>query len=256
MEIFKIPNVEGWFDVLGNPHRRKILKLLYKEYPQDLYQDEIAKKIGITPIAVNKHLELLERKGIIFIKEKDREGGRGGRKLKCCYFNPKFKFPHNFESPFSIKFDKSKSTAKDEYIDVEIEDISKTKMDLERIQLTDLEKADYIQNIQQLQVSQNDIHQYQSKLIEAQKRWENSSQKILEIIKQDEIIQVYSYLLETFGTDKLFTRQDIRSQFKYNYDTAKMITDILERDVGLATFVEMDEEERDPKWRLIDFTSS
>jgi len=173
--------------------------------------------------------------------------------LKWCYFNPKFKFPHNFSSPFSIKFDKFESTATEKYIDVEIEDISKTKMALERIQLTDLEKADFIQNIQQFQVSQNDIHQYQSKLIGAQKLWENVSQKILEIIKHDEIIQVYSYLLETFGTDKLFTRQDIRSQFKCSYDTAKMITDILERDVALAEYIEMDEAERVPKWRLIDF---
>lgn len=192
---------------------------------------------------------------MILIKEKDREGGRGGRKLKWCSFNPRFKFPHNFGSPFSIRFDKSKSTAKDEYIDVEIEDISKTKMDLERIQLTDLEKADFIQNIQQFQVSQNDIHHYQSKLIEAQKLWEDSSQKILDLIKQDEIMQVYSYLLETFSTNKLFSRRDIMSQYHCNFDTAKMITDILERDLGLAEFIETDEEERLPKWRLIDFSN-
>lgn len=250
-----MPKVETWFDVLGNPHRRNILKLLYKK---ELYQDELAKKIGITPIAVNKHLEILKNRGIIFIKEKERQDGRGGRKLKYCYFNPKFKFPHNFGSPFSIKFDRSRSKSheEEEYIDVEIKDVSKSKIDLDEIQLTDSEKFEFIKYIKEFQVSQQDIQLYQPKLMKAQNRWDTSSQKIIELIKQEDIIQVYSYLFENFSTTKLFTRQDVMSaRFNCSYDTAKLIIDILERDLELAEYVEMDQEERDPKWRLLNFTN-
>jgi len=235
----KMPN--DWFDILGNSHRRNILKYISKK---PLYQNEIAIKLGITPSAVNKHLELLQERGIIIIKELERIEGRGRRKLKYCYFNPKFSFPQNFNYPFSIKFDRSgsKSVEEDEYIDVEIEDVTKTKVDLERIQLNDSNTSEFTHVIQKLQFSQSNVVKYRNKFIE--------------IINQYEIVQVYSYLLETYSTTQLFTRQDIMSHYKCNFDTAKLITDILERDVGLAEFIEMDQTERVAKWRLIDFTLS
>lgn len=56
------PDIDQYFSLLENPIRRRLLELLARE---ELYPLQLARELGISPTGVMKHLNLLEKVGLV-----------------------------------------------------------------------------------------------------------------------------------------------------------------------------------------------
>ncbi|MHA2337101.1 MAG: ArsR/SmtB family transcription factor, partial [Candidatus Hodarchaeales archaeon] len=85
---------EFWLDILGNPHRRKILRMLSV---RPMYPQELSRKLGISPRAVQKHLKQLKDQGVLNNKKIPRK--EGGKEFVFYNLNRKPFFSYYISNP-------------------------------------------------------------------------------------------------------------------------------------------------------------
>lgn len=102
-------NADDWLDILSNKYRRRILRLCSM---RPCYPQEISKLLNLTPAAVSKHLQELEKRNLVVRREEVRS--EGGRNIQYYYapFRPRFNF----------------NMASNDLIDIEITDESENSV--------------------------------------------------------------------------------------------------------------------------------
>ncbi|MFX0184404.1 MAG: helix-turn-helix domain-containing protein [Candidatus Hodarchaeota archaeon] len=237
-------DIDTWLNILGNPYRRKILRLLSF---RPLYPQQLAKILGITPRAVSKHLEQLNRHGVVDFKEKERM--KGGRRLKL-YHVPRTAF-FTFEIPhprhYRVKYSKGKRdlTPWEEKYPNHMEKINSglTNTDREKLRLGFQALWDYHKELQELD----------EKRLNVMNKRENHFRQIINSFKDKKlsnmIIGLWLSLLERFGTTDDWSIKEVMNILNVDYDTALTFIDFLEQELQIIEFNKT-ANPRNPTWRL------
>ncbi|MHA2366419.1 MAG: ArsR/SmtB family transcription factor [Candidatus Hodarchaeales archaeon] len=246
-------NLDLWFQVLGNPYRRKILQLIAEK---PLYQEEISKRLGITPRAVNNHLKFLEENGILIMKDKKRP--KGGRNLKYCHLKNPFSFSIDIGNPVFFKINKYKPIEEDEYIDIEIEDNSNSEFNQEFTDISTDDHTSLEKIIREIQLSEDHIKEIQTSLSKELTNQKELSKKLTKFFLKRKlpsmIAYLYKNLLLKYGTSSSWSRKDILEILNTNYDTTNSIINYMEKNLGIIKFDKIFDD-RIPKWKLIQYRS-
>ncbi|MFX1254970.1 MAG: ArsR/SmtB family transcription factor [Promethearchaeota archaeon] len=248
-------DVDTWLDILGNPHRRKILMLLAF---RPMYPQKIAEILGITPRAVINQLESLKKQGIVDRKERKRK--QGGRDLLLYYV------PRNAFLSLDIR---NPSCSKVRYSKTEWHPI---KWDIKtQIRPIDSEKKDFgievkknqdfevgvvkeIQNgLQELWKYHRELQELDNKRLELMRKREEQFNTISSHFEDKRlaglIIMLYRVLLDRFGTTSYWTVKDVMEITNVDYDTAQELIRILEEEFHAAEFNKAGNP-RNPSWQL------
>ena len=211
------PKPEDFLNLLGNKHRRRIMKLCSI---RPLYPQKIAEILGLTPAAVIKHLQELEKSKMIIKKTEPR--AEGGRDIQYYYvpFRPRFNF--NLANEDLIEIDIVDESDKDvpatpsrkkfldtESINDEEYNIIKNKfnrfleLEKERIEINNKFKA---------------LHERQFALFR-KIRSQNPQQQLL--------FKVFRFLLDRYGFEEEFSERDIIENLGVDEMSAREIIDVL-----------------------------
>lgn len=209
-------NVDDWFFVLGNKHRRQIMRLcsIRPCYPQ-----QIAEILHLSPSLVTKHIAELEKRNFILKREEQRS--EGGRNLQYYFvpFRPRFNF----------------SLANDDLVEIDIIDESEKdvpttpsrKRIIDITQIDQNEKNDLQEKLKafiSLEEERIEVHKKMQELHEKQRsffksiRSNNSQQQIL--------VKIMRFLLDAYGFNGSFSQKDLETDLGVDSESAQEIIQI------------------------------
>ena len=239
-------NSEIWLDLLGNKHRRKILRLLSL---RPMYREQLAKELGITPHAVHKHLQELAKHGIISEKRVPRKSGGKETVFFRLPRKPFFMFDISQPNCCNVRFvDAPKRAWK------KIEILSQEdEMNLFSFDQSELKKIE--NTLTSLQSKELMIHELDKKRMDlVNERANLINESISEIEAKQGAMYIYTLyrdLLNRFGLEKPWRVKDIMEILNIDYDTAYHLIDLLENKLKVVKFDENASTPREPKWKLI-----
>jgi predicted transcriptional regulator len=231
-------NADEWLDVLSNKHRRKILRLcsIRPCYPQ-----EISRLLDLTPTAVIKHLQELEKNNLIVKREETRS--EGGRPIQYYHvpFRPRFNFNLASKDLIDIEIvdetDKSvpETHSRNKLLDRESfkDEIGSIKSNYKILINHEKEKIEAFRKLRKLQHEQERFF----KTIQSK----NSSQ-------QQILFKIIRFLIDRFGFDKTFSHQDIMDGLGIDLDSAEEIIQILSIDLDIISKTSSKTESSLPLW--------
>lgn len=241
---------EDWLDILGNPHRRKILEML--SY-RPMYPQLIAKILGITPRAVFKHLEKMKNLGILEYQEQNRQAG--GRKLhvyhlpRNAFFSFELSKPSCFRTTYSQR-GKIPQTHKTPD--------SLSKSSFTKLKLTKDMKSDIISGFKDIWTINEDLQDLDIKRLNLMKKRDEVNKKINNHLQNNSlgnmIAFLYRLLVEEFE-NRSWTRKNIMDILSINYDSADEIIKLLEEEFQVIEF-DKSSNPRNPSWKLKDLLKS
>ncbi|MFX0062546.1 MAG: ArsR/SmtB family transcription factor [Candidatus Hermodarchaeota archaeon] len=238
-------DVDTWLDILGNPHRRKILMLLAF---RPMYPQKIAGILGITPRAVIKHLEKLEEQGIVDRKERKRP--QGGRDLLLYYVPRNAFFSFEIRNPSCSKVRYSKTEWHPIKWDVrnQIKPVDSEKKEFEEEVVKEIQSG-----LQELWKYHRELQELDNKRLELMRKREEQFNNITSYFEDKRlaslIIMLYRILLDRFGTTGNWTAKDVMEITNVDYDTAYELIRILEEEFHAAEFNKAGNP-RNPSWYL------
>lgn len=215
-----------WLDILGNRHRRRIIQLCSV---RPLYPQKIAEILGITVPAVIKHLQELEKYGIVVKKTEPR--AEGGRELQYYYvpFRPRFNF----------------NLASDDLVEIDITDESDKEVpstpsrgkiiDLDSI--TSEEVISIRENVKtfiHLEHERIEVTKKLNKLHEKQ-RFFFRSMRSTNSPQQQILLKIIRFILDRYGFDEPFSQQDLEKGLGIDIESAKDVLQILSGDLNIIS---------------------
>ncbi|MFW9992162.1 MAG: ArsR/SmtB family transcription factor [Candidatus Odinarchaeota archaeon] len=240
---------DTWFNALGNPYRRKILRLLSFYGP--MYPQELARRLKITPRAVIKHLEYLKEEGIVTKEKMKRDSG--GRDIHYYRFpwNAFFAFDLSSPSCFRMKkISREKTTPhrwKKRQKVINFGEIQE-KFSEEATKMIQAE-------LKELWKYHKEIQQLDNKRLKLMAERENQFKSFEEHFRDKQlanlVLILYRGLLDRFGTDNNWSHKDVMDIANVDYEPAYELIRILEEDLRVAAFNEIGDP-RNPTWRLKD----
>ena len=192
-----------WLDILGNRYRRRIIQLCSV---RPLYPQKIAEILGITVPAVIKHLQELEKYGIVVKKTESR--AEGGRELQYYYvpFRPRFNF----------------NLANDDLVEIDIIDESdkeipstpsrKKIIDLDSISTEEVnEIQEKVKTFIILEHERIEIMEKLHKLHEKQRFFFKSIRSSDH--QQQILLKIIRFILYRYGFDNPYSEEDLTKDF-------------------------------------------
>lgn len=243
---------EFWLDILGNPHRRKLLQMLSI---RPMYPQELSRKLGISPRAVQKHLKQLKDQGVLNNRKIPRK--EGGKEYVFYNLNQKPFFSYDISNPAfcGVRFIKLDKREGKPWKSIPISDSEdKFNLNIDEDSINKLKRGFEI------------IHQSQSKLsaIEEDRHQilnyqEEELKKVLTDVKFPQevniLLNLYQHLLGKFGTSNPWSLSDVIRFLQIDYDSAMAVIEMLEKDLKLIEYDPKSSDLRSPKWRLKEKTN-
>ncbi|MHA2298530.1 MAG: ArsR/SmtB family transcription factor [Candidatus Hodarchaeales archaeon] len=240
---------ETWLNALGNPYRRKILRLLSF---RPMYPQELARHLRITPRAVIKHLEYLEKFNIITKEEIKRP--KGGRDVHLFRFpwNAFFSFDMSNPSCFRVKYAKEKHVKKRRKPKWEERRPSQSLKDIkEKFKKEEIDKIH--SELKGISRVHKEIQQLDTKRLDLMLKREDQFKAIDKHFEGNKlvnmILMVYRGLMDRFGTANPWTHKDVMDIAYTDYESAYELIRILEEEIDVVTFNSASDP-RNPTWQL------
>ena len=235
-------NADDWLDILSNKYRRRILRLCSM---RPCYPQEISKLLNLTPTAVIKHLQELEKRNLVVKREEVRS--EGGRNIQYYYvpFRPRFNF----------------NLASNDLVDIEITDESDKNVPETHSRDKLLIRDNFNENqITSFRENYKILVQHEKEKIEAFNRLrqaqfeeehffrniqgKNSSQGRL-------LFRIIRFLLDRYGFNNPFTHKDLMEGLGINLESVEEIIQLLANELKIISENKSDTESTLPKWNLI-----
>jgi predicted transcriptional regulator len=238
---------EFWLDILGNPHRRKILQMLSL---RPMYPQELSRKLGISPRAVQKHLKQLKDQGVLNNKKIPRK--EGGKEFVFYHLNQKPFFSYDISNPAfcGVRFIKPDKQESKQWKSIPISDSNdRFNLEIKKENIIKLKRGFEI--IHQSQAELSAIDEKKHKILNFQ---EEELKKILIDVKFPQevntLLNLFQHLLAKFGTSNTWSLSDIIKFLQIDYDSAIIIIELLEKDLKLIEYDPNSSDLRFPKWKL------
>lgn len=235
---------EKWLDILGNAHRRQILRLLSNK---SMYPQEIARYLGITPRAVMKHLQALEEHKIVTREEIKREEGGRGYLLFTLAQNAYIALEISNPTYFRVKYGQAKCHRK--WHNQKVDKPLTASLDEFTNQIT----TDIRSSVKEVSRIHQEIDKLDEKRLSLMRKREESFNQIYTLFQDKNIanliIVLYRGLLDHYGFKKSWGRKEIMNIIKVDYDIADFLIEILEKKLQLIQFDE-NSGPRYPTWHL------
>lgn len=234
-------NADDWLNLLSNKHRRKIIQLcaIRPCYPQ-----EISRLLNLTPRAVMKHLNELEDKKIVKIKDRPRP--EGGRNIKYYFvpFNPKFEFNLSNKDLVDI-----------ELVDVSDENIPVTEPRqklVSRENLTELEINLFKDKLRIILLNEIDKKEAFRKYKTIERAQERVMRELESNIGPEKrvLVKIIRFLIERFGFSNSFSYKDLIDGLGVDISTVEEIITILSEDFNLISKSDPQTTSKLPNWKI------
>ncbi len=234
-------NVDDWLDILSNRYRRKILRLCSI---RPCYAQEIARLLDLTPAAVIKHIQELEKRNLIVKREEPRS--EGGKNIQYYYvpFRPRFNFNLASNDLIEIEIsDESDKTVPETHSRSKLvsrntfnnDEITSMKKNFEILVKYEKEKLDVFAKLQKIQFEQE--HHFRSMQLKS-----NSHQRIL--------YKIVRFLIDRYGFTKSFSNHDLMEGLGIDNDSVDEIIQILAIDLNIIKEILPGSESSVQMWKL------
>ena len=237
------PRAEDWLNLLGNKHRRQIIRLCSI---RPLYPQKIAEILGLTPAAVIKHLQELEKNNIVVKKTEPR--AEGGRDIQYYYvpFRPRFNF----------------NLANNDLVEIDIVDESdqevppttsrKKLIDLDSISSEDgKEIQEKIKTFIGLEQERNEVTEKLQKLHVKQRTFFSTLRSMNP--QHQMLLKIIRFLLDRYGFDMPFTENDIVTGLGVDEESAHEIIQVLSNVLNIISMIPSPDSSAPPTWILNSF---
>src|SRR3990172_767050 len=247
-----IEDGERWLDLLGNEHRRKLLRMLAF---RPMYLEQIARFLGITPRAVLKHLDQLEKEGIVRKEEVSRE--YGGRKLQVYNIARRPMITLDIMSPLCHYVEDVRSSSFRRGMK-SWHTIPVIESDLISSETVERESYENVRSrLSEIAKAQHEIKLLDLRRSEVVAKRNDAVQTTIGEFKDkglgSRMMQLYLNLIARFGTTENWSVKDVINITGTGYDSARLLIDVLEKKLVAAKFCgDIEEGGRDPKWILLD----
>lgn len=239
---------EFWLDILGNQHRRKILQMLSV---RPMYPQELSRKLGISPRAVQKHLKQLKDQGVLNNKKIPRK--EGGKEFVFYNLNQKPFFSYYVSNPAfcGVRYIKPDKQESKEWKSIPITEIEENfNLDIEQENISDIKRGFEI--IQQSQKQLSAIDEERHKILNNQEK--ELKQVLTEVKFPQEVntlLNLFQHLLAKFGVTDTWSLSEVMKFLQIDFDSAMQIIEILEKELQIIEYDPESSDLRFPKWRLI-----
>ena len=234
-------NADDWLDILSNKHRRRILRLCSM---RPCYPQEISKLLNLTPAAVIKHLQELEKKNLVVKREEVRS--EGGRNIQYYYvpFRPRFNF----------------NLASEDLVDIEITDESDKNVPETHSRDKLLIRDNFNESsINSLKGNYKIFVQYEKEKIEAFKKLRQAQFEEEHFFRNVQtkntsqgrlLFRIIRFLLDRYGFNNSFTHKDLMDGLGIDLESVEEIIQILASDLQIISKITSEKESTLPEWKL------